>query len=253
LPLILPFLRRGLRPRASAEDRLVRLRRVLDRANVGYSRETPELALTRLPIAMPPARLPALRMQKLRFPIVMPARVALFEGGFETDGAIRVFSAAETARLKAYVPDALVVPLQFALTLADQKRRGLVEFPALTTALVVLTSLGDTPLADHHRDFLWQVFHVPIFEQLRGWDGAVLARECEVHDGLHLDPSAAIAEIHEGELVVTQLTAFEDPILRVRTGIAAEVETDPCECGLESPRLRNLAEMRPKARVAMAS
>jgi len=124
--------------------------------------------------------------------------------------------------------------------------------PSLTIAIVVLTSLADSPLAGHHRDLLWRAFGVPVFEQLRGWDGAVIAKECEVHDGLHIDELAAILQWQEDELLVTQLTAFENPILRVRTGLTGEIATGHCECGNETPRLMKLAPLRAKAAAATA-
>lgn len=145
------------------------MRKVLDRVNVNYAHNSPESALNSIPITLPPSRGPRLQMQKFRFPICMPARVALFEGEFEVDGAIRVFAAADVAQLEAYVPEAMILPLHLALTLADQKNRGLLPIPALTSAVVVLTSLTTATLASHHRDLLWQAFHVPAFEQLRGW------------------------------------------------------------------------------------
>ena len=260
--MLLPFLRRGLRLRAPADDRLGRLRKGLDRAKVAYSADAPELALGRLPLADAPASFSArLPLERFRFPLTMPERVAMFEGSFLPDGAVRRFSALESHLLADYVPEALVVPLRFALTLADQEQRHLLEMPRLTTAVVVLTSLADGPLADHHRDLLWRSFGVPVFEQLRGWDGAVIARECEVHDGLHVDDSAAILEVHEGELIATPLTGqqgpmVEEPILRARTGLTVKIVTEHCECGAEKPRLKNLAVLRsrtPKVRMAVAS
>lgn len=229
------------------------MRRVLDRLNVNYAHDAPESALNAIPLAPPPFRSPGLRMQKFRFPISMPARVALFEGGFEADGAIRLFAAADVDRLEDYVPEAMILPLQLALTLADQKNRGLLPIPALTSAVVVLTSLCLATLAGHHRDLLWQAFRVPVFEQLRGWGGAVIARECEVHDGLHVDPNAVIVQWHESELIATQLTEFEDPIVRIRTGFTADIVNEHCECGLETPRLRNLRSLHTRFPVAMAS
>jgi len=98
--------------------------------------------------------------------------------------------------------------------LADQKHRGLFDLPSLSKAMVVLTSIDDSPLADHHRDLLWHAFRVPIFEQLRALDGHVLAMECEVHDGLHVCSNEA-------------------------WGIDGKLVVDPCACGLETPRLRS--------------
>jgi phenylacetate-coenzyme A ligase PaaK-like adenylate-forming protein len=147
------------------------------------------------------------------------------------------------AGLLDYAPEVLVLPLGVGLSLADQKQRGLGRVPNPATAIVVLTSLGDSALEDHHRELLWKAFRVPIFEQLRGWDGAVIARECEVHDGLHIEDAAAIVHRQGGELLVTQLTTFTDPIVRARSGLAGDIETAHCECGAETPRLKNLTSL----------
>ena len=105
------------------------------------------MALDNVPVADPPASSPHFQLQKFHFPLAMPARVALFEGGFSADGALRQFAASDAAALKGYVPEALVLPLQLALTLADQKLRKLLEMPALTRAIVVLTSIAGMPLS----------------------------------------------------------------------------------------------------------
>ena len=117
--------------------------------------------------------------------------------------------------LRIWAPDVLVLPLDLALSLADRKRRGLFDIPSLNTAIIVLTSLEDSPLADHHRDLLWRAFGLPVFEQLLGSDGAAIASECEVHDGLHIVASGPDVR---GELI-----------------------NDHCACGAETPRLRNLS------------
>jgi hypothetical protein len=151
----------------------------------------------------------------LQFPIPAPSRIALLDSGFATERNTREFSADDLPAMHQWAPEAIVAPLETALTLADQKLRGVADLASLRIALIVLTSIDGEPLADDYRELFWQAFQVPVFEQLRGRDGAILARECEVHDGLHLDPAADVTP--------------EIQIALVR---------DHCECGLESPRLR---------------
>jgi hypothetical protein len=147
------------------------------------------------------------------FPIQKPARIALLDAHFRESAEIRRFAADEISRMLAWRPEALVLSLDLGLSLSDQKRRGLFDLPSLDTAIVVLTSFDDSPLADHHRDMLWTAFGVPVFEQLLGSDGTVIASECEVHDGLHLRAN--------------------EPFF-----LDGEVVTEQCACGLETPRLR---------------
>jgi hypothetical protein len=155
--------------------------------------------------------------QRLSFPVSTPVRIGLLAQGFCAERNLREFGAEDIAGLHSYAPEALVMPLDVALSLADQKSRGLIDLPSLNLAIVVLTSLDDSPLTEDHRDLLWRAFGVPMFEQLRGGDGTVIARECEVHDGLHIEGSVA---------------AFDLP---------GQVVSERCECGLETPRLKSLA------------
>jgi hypothetical protein len=88
-------------------------------------------------------------------------------------------------------------------------------------------------MTDEDRDLLWRAFGLPVFEQLLGADGRVVARECEVHDGLHAD---------EGETLLAGEAA----------GHSAEIVTGHCYCGLETPRLRNIVRLRERAAAAAA-
>jgi hypothetical protein len=240
----LPFFRRGLRSRVPADDCISRLKKVLDRANVDYAQDYPELILRILPPSAPPQKVSRLEVQPFRSPLPSSARIAVLEGGFLSERDVREFALSDLAGLIAYEPQILVLPLNAALSLADQKQRGLRQVPEPSMAMGVITSIGDTPLQEHHRLLLWRAFGVPIFEQLRGWDGAIIARECEVHDGLHIDERAAIFHDYEDELLVTQLTSFAEPIVRAQTGLSGEILARRCECGSETPRLLNLSPVR---------
>lgn len=146
----------------------------------------------------------------------------------------------ELAELCALAPEAIAAPLQRALDLADARLHGLVDLPSLSFAIVVLTDVSNAPLEQRQRDLLWRAFRVPIFEQLRGWDGNVIARECETHNGLHLI-AGADARIEHGELLVANR----------KTGLAAAIADEHCECGAETPRLTELA-IHTKSRAAAA-
>ena len=176
------------------------------------------------------------RAQELRFPVASPSRVAVLERGFARSPAMREFGSEDFESLAAWRPEALVLPLPVALSLADRN-----QLPALTSWIVILTSLPGQVLEQRHRDLLWHAFGVPVFEQLRGRDGVVIARECEVHDGLHVEENAAILETHPEGLIVSTLT-----------GLTAEVVKEHCECGAETPRIRNLARIKEKSRYATA-
>ena len=184
-------------------------------------------------------RLPLIRLPRhpcadagketLHFPVAAPARLAVIDADFYRSANMRSFVAHDIRGLAGYAPEALALPLSLALSLADQKLRGLLELPSLKCAIVVFSSHeAGGPLAAHHRDLLWKAFGLPVFEQLRGWDGRVFARECEVHDGLHFDPIL--------------IPTFEDVV---------EVNRSVCECGNETPRLQRL--LVPETRAAAAA
>ncbi len=154
-------------------------------------------------------------------PLPAPARIALLETSFQAGPNMCTGTVEDLPWLRIWAPEVLVLPLDLALFLADQKQRGLFDIPSLNTAIVVLTSIEDSLLADHHRVLLWRAFGLPVFEQLRATDGTAIASECEVHDGLHL-----VAQFPE---------------------LMGEIVTDHCACGAETPRLRSLSPAMTKA------
>jgi hypothetical protein len=70
-----------------------------------------------------------------------------------------------------------------------------------------------TPLLNQtQRDQLWQMFHVPVLAVLMDRNGRLLAYECEVQSGLHVEPQAPWS--------------------------ASVLESAPCECGRPGLRLK---------------
>ena len=83
---------------------------------------------------------------------------------------------------------------------------------ALTHAVIVLEHPGDALLSAGERERLWRAFRVPVFEQIIGPRGKLLAAECEAHDGLHVESPGLSCEGYRLELAV-------------------------CGCGRKTPRL----------------
>ena len=96
-------------------------------------------------------------------------------------------------------------------------------------------------LREADRDSLWRAFELPVFEQIRGLDGELLAWECEAHTGLHLHAEHAVAEAPGngggGELVLTSLAGLRYPMLRMLTGLIGRYAEGLCECGEKSGRV----------------
>ncbi|HXP84418.1 MAG TPA: hypothetical protein VN841_06845 [Bryobacteraceae bacterium] len=167
------------------------------------------------------------RKAKFRYPSEPVPRTAVLEPWFatrSTDPRVRVFephllkSRLEDQlrnELERFAPQAIAVSWQQIeeLTNSVRERPGI----APTHAVVVLHrsdragAIEFVPLGADDRERLWRAFHVPIFEQVIGPRGVLLATECAAHDGLHI----------------------ESPGLQ----IDGYVVGSPCGCGRNTPRL----------------
>lgn len=123
--------------------------------------------------------------------------------------------------------EAIAGPLQALFRLAGRRER----IPASARRVVVHTGLGEPLVPDRAREGLWRAFDLPLFEELRGSGGELLAFECDAHAGLHLETDSAVFEMLDGELVVTSLVAVTYPVLRLRTGLTGTIDHRTCPCG----------------------
>jgi hypothetical protein len=219
-------------------DRSARLRAALERAGIPNLSGDPATILDELPASDPPGHPDAAVCEPLVFPLpIVPSRIAIIGGRFSEAKNIRDFDPSDVDGLADWEPEALVAPLEDTLALAHRSSLH------LSSAIVVLTCIGGVPLDDPGRNRLWEAFGVPVFEQLRSWRGAVIARECEAHAGLHIvDDAAILHRDAEGEILLTLLNS-KRPVLKSRTGLVGEILECECECGSGIPRLRNLAAM----------
>lgn len=120
------------------------------------------------------------------------------------------------------------------------------QLPQLSHGIVILNSIEHGTLSSGERDLLWFTFGVPIFEQWLGLEGELLASECEAHHGMHLiSDRLSLEQSPEGELVLTSYSNLRTPILRLQTGLSAQILTGPCACGLATPRLLGLSRISP--------
>jgi hypothetical protein len=114
-----------------------------------------------------------------------------------------------------------------------------VNFPE--NAIYCLTSLGERPMTDDLRDELWEMFGVPLFEIFVGGDGQILARECEAHEGWHVNTHAADFMRLEGDPhLVIQRKCAGKPFYAMGLGFGGDVTNELCPCGFQTPRLINL-------------
>lgn len=120
---------------------------------------------------------------------------------------VRVFPDGWSDSVAAFAPEVI------AGTWLQLESLAVAATPSISHALIVLVRPGGPCLTEAQRERLWKVFHVPVFEQIIGDHGTLLAAECEAHDGLHI----------------------ESPMLATEGYF---IEKSPCGCGRQSPRLK---------------
>lgn len=190
--------------------------------------------------------------QKFFHPLERQSRIAVLMDGFEEKNGVRIFDhdirdirdiRDSPDSLRQYQPEIIAAPVSTLRRLAFFVDEGSLSLPLLRHAVVAFTGV-DEILDLHDRDLFWRTFQVPLFEHYMGLDGRVIARECEIHEGLHLVEEHAVIERHErGELLLTSLTDFRRPTLRLKTGYAGAIEKTLCERGRVEPRVLALTPL----------
>jgi hypothetical protein len=131
---------------------------------------------------------------------------------------------------RGFAPSRLVRPVPEATSLGpldaavealagtmEQLRRAAMRGVVVSRGIVVFTYEGGAPLVEEEREYLWERFGVPVFEQYLSSGQELLATECDAHEGLHLMPGAG-----------------------ARAGYA--IEFSACACGDARPRYVPLPE-----------
>ncbi len=140
--------------------------------------------------------------ERFQNPLPGESRVAVISPHFLEKNGVRCFGPEEVAALVEFAPETMAGTVPALLRLASVS--------SLSRAVVVFSGARIGVVNQKDRDLLWMAFQVPLFEQSFGPDGAIIARECEAHDGLHVAQSAN----HLGNL-----------------------RTAPCPCGRVEPRM----------------
>lgn len=176
--------------------------------------------------------------QAFKSPLDHTPKTAILMAGFQTSSSIKVMAQNWTKGLKQFGANALAAPVQVLRSLANAVEIGQQDAPSLRHFVVSFTGGEHGELADDDRERFWRVFQVPVFEQRLGFDGRVIAYECEAHNGLHILPErAAFEQTAQSELLLTSLTDLRFPTLRVGTRLAGSIHSDCCDCGNSAARL----------------
>jgi hypothetical protein len=150
-----------------------------------------------------------------------PPRTAVLVPCFRSGGTIRVFRGGWTEDARKFAPEAI------AATLGQFEQMVRTKIPSLCHSVTVIDRWDDPWLTESSREWLWNAFRVPIFEQLIGDCGELLAADCEAHEGLHIESA------------------------RLRVG-REYIDPSPCACGRNTPRLIPAQQAGVERRVAAA-
>lgn len=177
-------------------------------------------------------------LQPFRSPLDHTPRTAILTRGFEPSSQVRIFADNRGKNLKRFGATALAAPISKLRELAAAIESGHDEMQRLRHFVVSFTGTDRGEIHEADRERFWRVFQVPVFEQRLGFDGRVIAYECEAHHGLHIETQrAAFEETAGSELLLTSLTDLRYPTLRVGTRMTARIQHDCCDCGSATARV----------------
>jgi hypothetical protein len=143
---------------------------------------------------------------EFHYPAGPAPRTAVLVGWFRESSGIRVYPNGWCREARQFAPAAI------AGTWPQLENLIATGGQPLERAVIVLTRPGEPLLSVEQRERLWRVFRVPVFEQMIGARGQLLASECDAHDGLHI-----------------QAPSFFSSFL--------PLDPTPCACGQRTPRL----------------
>jgi len=106
-------------------------------------------------------------------------RTAILAPGFEESKAVRVFPTGWNEDAARYAPSSIAGPVEELRKVAEHGYE-------LRHAVIVLTYDDEKGLTSEDRDFFWEKFGVPVYEQQLGPNNELLAMECDAHNGLHV-------------------------------------------------------------------
>jgi phenylacetate-CoA ligase len=106
-------------------------------------------------------------------------------------------------------------------------------------------------LLDSEREVIESVLGVPVSNRYGCEEVGLIAAECEVHEGLHINAEHVVVEFvdhagnpanpgEEASLILTDLNNYAMPLVRYEVGDMASYDNIACPCGRSYPLLRNL-------------
>lgn len=99
-------------------------------------------------------------------------------------------------------------------------------------------------LTEENRRLIEEVFCCPVYNRYGCREFAIVASECEVHQGLHINAESLLVEAmrngrscvdEDGELVITDLRNLAMPMIRYRIKDVGRIKRAPCTCSRGLP------------------
>lgn len=174
---------------------------------------------------------------RLPLPAVPSQRVAQLSEGTRAFDSAQAFPRNRWEQLETFRPRVLVGSAADLHCVANLAQRHVLDLSSVDHALFAVTRWGSQPVSDVSRVVLWQAFGVPVYELLVNARGALLASECEAHEGWHIERRARFS-LRNGELILDSANRLGRP-----TGLKGSVETELCPCGRPGMRLMNIEPM----------
>jgi len=181
----------------------------------------------------------------LTHPFPGKPRIAVLAEGFRTSHRTRSYPNGFGRGLARFRPHIVAGPPARLEQLGQAVSDGVLPVSPTHGVLVLLRP--DQPLLEpEHRARLWSWFGVPVFQQVHGFDGELLAWECEAHSGLHIVEEAALVETRASEagpgILLTSLTDLTRPMLRLLTPWRGLITRRVCACGQPGERIVQVEE-----------
>ena len=179
--------------------------------------------------------------QPLQAPWDPLPRVGVVKPWFAVEPPACVVMRPSCQELMDLKPEALAGPVDVLRSVARAVLQTRLRLPSVRFGVLAFAGVSRPALTEADRDLFWRAFEVPVTEQLRGFQGELLAMECERREGLHIVGQAGQWELRgDGELVLTSFENLRYPVVRLATGLHGWFERGRCGCGNRSPRIRML-------------
>jgi phenylacetate-CoA ligase len=148
-------------------------------------------------------------------------------------------------RMSRFRPDALVGYVRPVVVLAEWLNATGMKVPGLSSVVT-----GAEALYEPERALIENAFECPVFNTYGCREVMLIASECEMHAGLHMnadhlvvevvDPAGRAVRREPGDVVVTDLHNLAMPLVRYRNGDRATLRGGACSCGRGLPMLESV-------------